>query len=173
MKRIMFVLATLLGALGLQAGDSYLYWMIDGNDAMTKLNVSSLGGYTAKIYGVANDTPTLLTLYGTPGDASSAYDAVNAQAAQLAGVFAGLAQNAAYSSFYVEIWDAYNAIGTSQTLDLSSVQSYISTMEFSASAPTLVAKFGGFVPTPVPEPCSGLLMVFGLAAFALRRPRRA
>lgn len=173
MKKLTFAVLGVLSACALRAEeDSYLYWMIGSEAAAsfaTEMGVSSLEGYTAKLW--STDTSGYLNLYSVPDSVQTVVTSVDAVGAQLAGVAASLGGSPG-GSFFVELWNSSGLQGRSQEYTYQSLQDYIGTVKFTSKLPkNAFALVGGF--RAVPEPSSGLMLLIGLSALALRRKKRA
>lgn len=172
MKKLAFAVLGVLSACALRAEDSYLYWMIGSEAAAsfaTEMGVSSLEGYTAKLWSDAGNE--YLNLYPVSASAPAlTVTSVDAVGAQLAGVVASLGGSPS-GSFFVELWNSSGLQGRSQEYTYQSLQDYIGTVKFTSSWPkNAFALVGGF--RAVPEPSSGLMLLIGLSALALRRKKR-
>lgn len=148
------------------AVDSYLYWMVDG----ANYNGSAINFDYATISG--DSGATYLNIFDSNGQSQSQYLPSDAYMggsvgnSTSGGAYAGLVSGTTYSSFLVELWlDSNERVGW-QTYSYASLVDYIYT-----TTPSSVTPFS--VTAVVPEPTSGLLSLFGLAALALRRRRRA
>ena len=167
MKKLTIAVLGILGAFALKADDSYLYWTISDN-AAAEIGAESLAGYTAKIWSTQDSS--YLNLYSVP-DSSMSVFAVDAIGAQLAGVAASIG-NSPSGSFFVELWNDGGLQGRSDTYTYQTLAQYIGTTKFTSNLPKdAFALVGGF--KAVPEPSSGLMLLMGLSALALRRKKRA
>ena len=153
------------------AEDSYLYWMVDPTVAYStgeKVDFAyarvNFGGTLNESTGNVSDG-TWLTMYsgGTSTGALAMNSAVATGGATLWGVVPeGYADSA---SFIFELYnESYGVVGWN-SVTASDLASYLGTASTPASSAYTLAQV-------VPEPTSGLLMLFGLAGLALRRKRR-
>ena len=172
MKKLIAIAATAL-TMGAFA-DSYLYWMLNTGLSWSGENSSSVSYNTVKI-GVMNNTTGenvgYLNLYS---------EAANSLGTSISGVSSEF-QTSAYAligdkttgySYYIELLNDTVFVGRS-----SDVLNYAAIAEYSTSSLNGVAMPGkawaptSFTTAAIPEPTSGLLMLFGLSALALRRKR--
>ena len=165
--KIFAVLAIALAATAARAVDSYLYWMVQ--DARTADNTAINFAYaTVSVDGGAN----YLSLYGSTATADpSPYlvsDGNNSSYGAPAGVYAGFNSTDDVTSFLVELWNSTDTRVGYQNYAYAELKDWIFNTSTGGSATTPYA-----VSQVVPEPTSGLLMLFGLAGLALRRKRRA
>lgn len=172
MKRTL-LLAALIGAIGAFA-DSYLYWMIDTEDAN---NNFSTYGY-ARIKDTTSDT-YLSPIYDVGGDfvynqavnneSGVGKDALLDSAEYGDGFFASLSGvNLSTASFIIELYTENGTwLAQSSALSGSAAAGYIYSGGISVP-PSAMWVAGSFA---VPEPTSGLLMLLGMAGLALRRKK--
>lgn len=165
-KRLVAVAAIALAAKVVLAADSYLYWMVEN---------AHYADYTpvefdyATIRDNADAEPTYLT-WGSGSDSkvyASYYFDNTLSHASSGRVYTNIGEAGAISTFLVELWSAGDVVGY-QTYEYAQLLAagnilYDSTAEAGAT-PHVVSQV-------VPEPTSGLLMLFGLAGLALRRKR--
>jgi len=172
--KLIAVLAIALAASAASAAvDSYLYWMVDGANyggsdvAFDYATISVDGGATyLNLYG-ADATTSDLTEFASAGYLTST-PATSTYGAPTQGLFAGFDSSAGVNTFLIELWlDSQTERVAWQTYSYEYLASFISGDTKGGSS----APFG--VTDVVPEPTSGLLSLFGLAALALRRRRRA
>lgn len=189
MKKILFAIAAVAVSAGAHA--SYLYWQIDG----TSEDVSALSGATfdgARVFvssdGGASDKTYLEIGYADP-DLPSGYQSVgyvaNVPQPNMS-LVAVVPDNAGYDganySFYIELVNYNSTLNSSQTdsgygtsdfVGQSEGQSYanLAAHDFVGSdlSPVNMAVWHGGAYSPVPEPTSAMLVLFGLAGLALRR----
>ena len=162
--KLIAVLALTFAASAASAADSYLYWMVEdatygGSDVDFEYATISVDGGSS-----------YLSLY-SPGASSSETQYLlsnggNASYGAPSGVYAGFTGEV--SSFLVELWNDSDARVGWASYNYNSLAEYIYKTTSGGVATT---PFG--VTDVVPEPTSGLLSLFGLAALALRRRRRA
>lgn len=178
MNKIMVMLAAALCVFGAQAEDSYMYWMID--DYLTldgaKLDVGSGSSYSAKVAAYSGDpsisSPEYMTLAfaANDGSMSTVGQSVYFGSDGIA-FYSALATNLTGDdwNYYVEIWSnesgQNNLVGRSEGYTTDQAADYIRS---SSLTPGIFATVSSFS-SPVPEPTSGLLMLIGTAALALRR----
>jgi len=166
--KIFSVLAIALAATAARAEDSYLYWMVSG----ANYNNSAIDFAYATIKAEGSDS--YLNLYA-PGATDSSISALastaypNGMSASTdGGAFAQItAYNDSATTFLVELWNADNTVVGWQSYSYDAWKNFVYTSTGAGSASPLT------VSAVVPEPTSGLLMLFGLAGLALRRKRRA
>lgn len=154
------------------AEDSYLYWMVDPNVTY------STGGTVDFAYARVNFGGTLsestgnvsggtwLTMYS--GGTSTGATAMNSTVATAGATLWGVVPEgyASTDSFIFELYnDSYGVVGWN-SITAGALASYLGTASTPASSAYSLTQV-------VPEPTSGLLMLFGLAGLALRRKRRA
>lgn len=160
MKKILMSL-TLLGTFAAMSakGDSYMYWMVENAKYS---NGESILFDTADIYAVGGaGAPILLGESSLNSDGSSTPKNVTLDVSGYTG---------SEWSFIVELYND----GKLLTQSAEGVNTYSSAFDagaiFEHLAPSGagVVKFSTFA---VPEPTSGLLMLFGLCGLALRRKR--
>ena len=168
MKITTKILASLAIALAAHASfaavDSYLYWMVDG--AQNQYNDS----YIPFDYATVSINGNYLNLYDGNQDLDSykAGSTVSGGKYSTAGAYyAGYDSSTQFNTFLVELWQSGNdeRVGW-QTYSLSALGDYIAGGMSQVSNPLVVSQV-------IPEPTSGLLMLFGLAGLALRRRKMA
>lgn len=162
--KIFAALAIALAATAARAEDSYLYWMVQN----ANYNNSAIDFAYATIK--AEDGGSYLNLY-EPGGATSDINALASTGDGMSsstdgGAFAKFDYNSA-TTFLVELWNSDNTVVGWQSYSYDAWKNYVYTSTGAGSASPLT------VSEVVPEPTSGLLMLFGLAGLALRRKRRA
>ncbi len=165
--KIFSVLAIALAATAARAEDSYLYWMV--SDA--SYNNSAIEFAYATIKAEGGDS--YLNLYAPGATASSisalastAYPGMSASTD--GGAFAQITEyNNSATTFLVELWNSDGAVVGWQSYSYDAWKNYVASPTGAGSVSPLT------VSQVVPEPTSGLLMLFGLAGLALRRKRRA
>lgn len=152
------------------AVDSYLYWMVDNaTQNGTPVNfdyarVTANGSYL-NIYnvdtGLSYDSPYAASdLYAGGSVGNSTYGAPSM------GVYSGFDSSVGYNTFLIELLSGEAVVG-SMSYSLASLTDYI------YNSTTGGGGVNALVVSAIPEPTSGLLSLFGLAALALRRRRRA
>jgi len=190
MKKIFFAIAAVAVSAGAHA--SYLYWQIDGSSE----DVSALSGATfdgARVF-VSNDggvsDKTYLEIGYADPDLQSGYQsvgyAVNVPQPNLP-LVAVVPDSAGYDggnySFYIELVNYNSTLNSSSTVSSgygtpefvgqSEGQTYanLASHDFIGSdlSPVNMAVWHGGAYSPVPEPTSAMLVLFGLTALALRR----
>ena len=163
MKKALFAIV-LLGAVTASADDSFLYWMV-GDDVTINANT------TAKVKDTASGE--YLTIWDEWGDVSygesvgqstiqSTKEAGETFSASLAGVSTG------NSSWIVELWEDNHVVSATGAQPYSSAYVGNGLGGLGGSTPALLPA-SAFA---VPEPSSGLLMLFGCAMLGLRRRKQ-
>ena len=170
MKKFLLTAVCAIGCSSLFA-DSYLYWMIGDSPYVygAGTTVSSLGDYKVQVYGGGLEADKLLNLYYSP-DGTGAPDVkeMSAEDAQGWGLYAAVSGLDDSASIFVELLNAadnkFMGIANLGTVgELSSYIASFSGMDTPILDPKTISSF------TIPEPTSGLLMLFGCAALALRR----
>ena len=161
MKKLALVLMSAF-ALSAMATDSYLYWMVAGKGdyagEWTAVRISPSGatdGYLSLYYGGA----------GSYLGETASYD----YATSASGIYANLGSTLG-STYLVELLLDSTSVATA-TLNGSDIGAYL-TSSLLSPVPSPMEVSGFTATGAVPEPTSGLLMLFGLAGLALRRKRR-
>lgn len=165
------LLATILGATGAFAADSYLYWMID---------TSSANDFTYSYVRIKDaSTDKYLTIYDSAFD----YAYTDGSGDGVAKTYIKMADDM-NSGFYASLADIDPA-SASFIVELYSSSDKFLARNFSASTGEIAGYIysGGIAPMPVspwmagsfdiPEPSSGLLVLVGCALLGLRRRRQA
>ena len=171
MKKLIAVAVAAL-SLGAFADDSYLYWM-------TPSSVSWKTGDTAAEYsyvaiGVMDNATgqNVSYLANTTFGVATTTESAQLVASGSGSWYANLSTyaNNAYS-FYIELFNDKGSVGRStDILSYDAARAYATT--FGTQAPSATAWTPtSFTTAAIPEPTSGLLMLFGLSALALRRKR--
>ena len=160
MSKLITVLAFALAASAASATDSYLYWLIDG----ANYNGSAINFSYVTIS--ADDGENYLSLY-SPGTATSetSYllsNGANSSYGAPAGIYAGF--DGSVSSFLVELWSDSDVRVGWQSYGSGALADYIFNSTTGGTSTTPFA-----VSSVVPEPTSGLMMLLGIAALALKR----
>ena len=167
MKITTKILASLAIAFAAHASfaavDSYLYWMVDGAKNQYNNNSISFSYATVSIDGgtsylnLYDGNTSLDTGYAGATEASS-YTSTDAY-------YAGYDSSTPFNTFLVELWQDNERVGW-QTYSLSALGEYIASGKNTPGSAFAVAAV-------IPEPTSGLLMLFGLVGLALRRRKMA
>lgn len=172
MKKFLLTAVCTIGCSSLFADtESYLYWMIGDNPYVygAGTTVSSLGDYKVQVYGGGLAEENLLNLYYAPdGTGASDVNEMSAGDAQGWGLYAAVPVNLGDSaSIFVELLNAGgDFMGIANLGTVGELSSYIASFS-GMDTPVVSAKtINSFT---IPEPTSGLLMLFGCAALALRR----
>lgn len=162
------IAAITLTANAALATDSYLYWMVDQD--------SDSGDAIAFNYATIKDKNATTYLNWYVGNEElgpqiyvSDYTSAETLGYDTGRVYSYLGSGEAIETFLVELWNGSDERLGYAEFDRATVAAAIfgGTNEAGASAHAVSAF------TVVPEPTSGLLMLFGLAGLALRRKRRA
>ena len=153
--------ATLVLLAGFAANADYLYWMID-----TGAENSVAGGYTFDTVNLMYDSGTLQSV----ANSSNLESMFNS-----GGYFeySGDIINATGSSFWVELVSSGSSVAKSTAYtytDLINMGALFKGSSMSSNVGN-IAPFGGFA--PVPEPTSGVLLLFGGMLLGLKRRRMA
>lgn len=138
--------------------DSYLHWMVDSSPvAFNYATVST------------DDGATYLNMYDGTEDLGPYAGAVTSPGVSTYAYYAGYDSSVSFTTFLIELWEGTVDSGTRvgyQSYDRAAVGDYIASGMDQPGSPLTVTNI-------VPEPTSGLLAIFGLAALALRRRRMA
>lgn len=177
MKKLILTVVCALGCSALLAEadtDSFLYWMVgDSINAMgTPVSGSDLANYKVRLIAVDQAGNKYLNLYGDLSDLETTAKSVTAaDATGPVGLYAGVGDLDPSMSIFMELLnskdkDNVKFAGIANLGTVASLSQYIASMS-GMSDPVAAAKsVSSFV---IPEPTSGLLMLFGCAALALRR----
>ena len=170
MKKLIAICAVAL-SMGSFA-DSYLYWMVSDS---TSWDVSPAPTYNAARIAYANgdgSSTGYLTLYSINAESigtSIGFDAEDGTGS----LYAGLVTYTEGYSYYIELLNDSTVVGKSSTLAYSeaanNILASISQTDIQSSATAWAPNFTAT--SAVPEPTSGMLLLFGLAGLALRRKR--
>lgn len=167
MKKSILMSLALLGAF-VASADSYLYWMVDNSGsaksdysfAYAVLNGTDAGGSTQKIAINPSYNPE-----GYEGGPVYGVDSVGS-GFKTDAIWTANLGDTAYTSFFVELYnDSDQLLGTSSPL--SSYESYIKQSVTSMTAGTAYT----FSTFSVPEPTSGLMLLFGIGLLGLKRKK--
>ncbi len=157
--------------------DSYLYWMVNVNEAgydypysaTVKYDPGTEGGSSSylNLYWVDDGSKINTGTYVPSGaDSSVGRDDLQAFRDSGWGFYAGLASNPNYGSYIIELWgDSGNRIGN-WTIDAAEAMAYIAQNGIGVPA---TAAWAVAATLPIPEPTSGMLLLLGVAGLALRR----
>ena len=173
MKKLIALCAVAL-SLGAFA-DSYLYWMVDDPVTWASGIDSSKLTYDTVRIGVVDSKEWqkgYLTMYGDDGASYNTTFASLAGEGEETSGYAALGQYASDSySYYIELLNDTTFVGRSeQYLSYEAAKSYLA--NFSDLKPdTAWGQNVTFTTAAIPEPTSGMLLLFGLAGLALRRKR--
>ena len=173
MKKLIAVAVAAL-SLGAFADDSYLYWMTPSSVSWKESGTEDLS-YSYVAIGVMDNATGQNVSYL----ANTTFGvATTTESAQLVGSGSGswYANLSTYASnaysFYIELFnDQAASVGRStDILSYDAARAYATTFGTQAPSATAWAPTS-FTTAAIPEPTSGLLMLFGLSALALRRKR--
>lgn len=163
--KIIAVVSLALAVHAANASDSYLYWMVSGanyNGVDVEFDYATIradGGDYLNLYSSGQSESDTILLGSDSGARNYSAGANNN-----IGMYAGF--DGTVTSFLVELWESSERVAY-QTYAWSEVLAHITTTAQNGSVTPYV------VTSVIPEPTSGLLSLFGLAALALRRRRRA
>ena len=176
MKKLIAVCAMAL-SMGAFA-DSYLYWMLGDSDDLDWGSDTAPATYTTAKIGVMNSSGNqvgYLNLYTVNGTAVTSGNGLSVSATPGDGSGAYCAGFGTYGdgySYYIELLNDTITVGRSEILTYSALDKYIANGIGSSSMPATPWSPTSFTTAVIPEPTSGLLMLFGLSALALRRKRK-
>ena len=154
------------------ATDSYLYWMVDVDEAGWDYD------YSVRIKDTAGGSGdgSFLNLYY--GDGSAAGTSLRREYLKdlggsslgNVGFYAKLASNMTYTSYVFELFCDSGTVAQSGPFEYADVKACIVTDGIGdpALSPLMVT----MGPLPAPEPSSGLLLLLGVAGLALRRRKQ-
>lgn len=173
MKKLIALCAVAL-SLGAFADDSYLYWMVgeelswtveDGQTAPTEYNTVRIGVITASDQWQRG----YLTMYTSDGQSASSADISSGWASSGYAALGGYASEG--YSYYIELLNDNEFVGRSTDyLSYSAAKDLLTSLSDQIN-PASAWSVTSFTTAPVPEPTSGMLLLFGLAGLALRRKR--
>lgn len=164
-KNIVIAAALAITASGAFAeADSYLYWMVGNNVNLISGQPTPFDYATVKL-----DEEYL---YPYSGDTQLPQRGISAnESGGTAAAYWGMFSEG--DTFLFELWDYVDGVNDVMTgyreISYSSLASYIRTVGTQASPSASPYVLNGVIP----EPTSGLLSLFGLAALVLRRKRMA
>ena len=161
MKRLALILAVFC-AFSALATEQYLYWMVGGT--------GDYSGTWDSVRMKESGEDSYLTLYSGGAGTSLGTEAQAAYATSVSGLYAALGASIG-SEYLVDLMWGDTAVATT-TIGGSGLDSYLTASLLSPASSPL--KVSGFAATgAVPEPTSGLLLLLGVAALAIRRKGRA
>lgn len=157
MKRIAFVFASVC-AFSALATEQYLYWMVSG--------AGDYSGTWTAVRMKETSSDSYLTLYSGGAGTELGTTASSAYATSISGLYAALGASIG-SEYLVDLMWGDTAVA-SATVAGGDMTSYLTASLLKpAGSPMEVS---GFAATgAVPEPTSGLLLLLGVAALAIRR----
>jgi hypothetical protein len=174
MKKLIALCAVAL-SMGAFA-DSYLYWMVD-NPVTWDTSISGTDNlkYSYVQIGVVDSREWqkgYLTMYNSDGtSANTTISALNGSGYKTSGYVSLGSQTTGYS-YYIELLnDNLEFVGRSEYLSYSAAESYLANFSDGINPANAWGSGVTFTTAPVPEPTSGMLLLFGLAGLALRRKR--
>ena len=170
MKKLLMLLSVAALALPSTAGDNdyLLYWLVSDSYVSQKMGGVTFQGAElyANVSGAA--TPTSLGSYFT--SPVSDLSVVPVQIADLASL-----ASSEILSFYIEFQTynggVWNTIGMSETIGYAQALSAITDYRSGKTPSNYSQALSPSSFTAVPEPTSGLMLLFGLASLALKRKR--
>ena len=170
MKKLITICAVAL-SMGAFA-DSYLYWMLNESANITWTTGTGPTYNTVKIgYSNADGTSTgYLNIYGFGGTEYGNSLKLSSPADGTTGLYANIASYTTGYSYYIELLNDSTVVGHSAESFAYSVNAAQIVTDISqTSLPTS----DSWAPKTfaIPEPTSGMLLLFGLAGLALRRKR--
>lgn len=181
MKKVLCLMAG-LSAFGVLAEDSYIYWMLSENAVSTdSAKPLEAGTYWARVVGIrANDqynfnwNNNYLNMATTLDAAGSDWVKVGIGDSAMNPGFIAYGAQASGWKYYVELYnDKTELVYRSQDGDHPELYSRDSIAAIgSISAPSNMWLLLNMMPQAAPEPSSGLLVLLGSAALALRRRRQ-
>jgi hypothetical protein len=182
MKKLIAICAVSLSLGAFADSDSYLYWFVQ--DSVTWKTGDTAANYDTVRIGVLNSSgdkvtdnsgsAVYLSLYSIT-DTSKSYDSMGLDRDSGLGN-SGYAALGTYAgegySYYIELLNDTTFAGRSvDTLAYSSAATWILTDISQTAIPSSAWSSATYTTAPVPEPTSGMLLLFGLAGLALRRKR--
>ena len=174
MKKLLLTLGVLLAAS--MSNAAYLYWQLDNSSAdSTSVTIYGTNGsgdpVEVQAYGLAQDE------YGNP--VLVAVESTNLRNNLVYAIDENSIQNG--YSYYIEITHSDSTTTTSKEISASEFRSYTAESATTsladidsgdATVPIWHASAGGGM-SPVPEPTSAILMMFGMAFLGLKRKNRS
>lgn len=165
--KMLAILTIAFAASAASAIDSYLYWMVDG--AKNQYNNQTINFDYATIK--ADNSDSFLNLY-SPNDTTSDFQGLvstgypDASTSSTGEAYAAFTGNV--TTFLVELWMENGTRVGWQNYNYSTLlaDGNIGGSGSAATGPLAVSSV-------VPEPTSGLMMLLGLAALALKRRKQA
>ena len=170
MKKLL-ILAVLSVALGAQAEDQFLYWMIGENAKLDNVALTDGKTYYAKVSTTdarAGATSNYLNLFASPDESTygttftASYDSTYGSWETFAGFASG---TTIPGKFFVELYSDEDCGDLLGVADLGYVVANITGKGSMGHVDAAAAS--AFL--SVPEPTSGMLLLLGVAGLALRR----
>jgi len=172
MKRFLFGLI-IAATFSVQA-ETYLYWMIDtaaARSAGFDYKAAKLVASQSSTWSWAADA-NYLSPYGSDGAVSVTKQQIADADGMGDGFYSALGSDTTGRTYFIELLaDSGSVLAYSEGLSYASASSYLSSLtQFDPGASSLWTA-STFTTAPIPEPTSGMMLLLGVAALALRRRR--